>query len=86
MALIWIGVMFDPTVPVADGAATSAGVELMTGAELGLMRIVTDAALPVPTTLLAFNTTAKSPLWVGAPVIRPVLALSDKPDGRPVAL
>ena len=78
--------MFEPTVPVTAGDADKAGVEVMTGTAFGLIRIVTDAALPVPAALAAFNTTAKSPLWVGAPVIRPVFASSDKPDGRPVAL
>ena len=78
--------MFVPTVPVTVGEADSAGVDVTTGTVFGLMRIVTDAALPVPTTLAAFNTTAKSPLWVGAPVIWPVFASSDKPDGKPVAL
>ena len=76
--------MFDPTVPVTVGEAASAGVDVTTGATFGLMRIVTDAALPVPEALVALSTTAKSPLCVGVPVICPA-PLTVKPDGKPVA-
>ena len=51
---------------------------------MGLMRIVTDAALPSPKALLALTTTGKSPLCVGVPTIWPV-PLTDRPVGRPVA-
>ena len=57
----------------------------MTGTAFGLMRIVTDAELPVPKGLAADSTTAKSPLCVGVPVIRPVLASTDRPAGKPLA-
>ena len=85
VALIWMDVIAVPTVPVTAGDAARAGVAVTTGAALGLTRIVTDAALPVPTRLAARSTTAKSPLCVGVPVISPVLALTDRPDGSPVA-
>ena len=77
--------MFDPTVPVTVGEAASAGVDVTTGATFGLMRIVTAAELPVATWLVACKTTEKSPLCVGAPAIRPVLALTVSPAGKPVA-
>ena len=59
---------------------------LITGTMLGLMRIVTEDALPVPAALLAPKTTAKSPLWVGVPEITPVDVFSAKPLGKPVPL
>ena len=57
---------------------------LITGTAFGLMRIVTGAAVPVPTTLLALAVTVKSPLCVGVPTIWPA-PLTDKPSGSPVA-
>ena len=73
------------TVPVTVGDADNAGVELSTGAAFGLMRMVTDAALPWPIRFDALSTTAKSPLCVGVPEISPVLGSAVTPAGRPVA-
>ena len=58
---------------------------LITGTAFGLMRIVTEAELPVPRAFAADTTTGKSPLSVGVPVMAPVLASRFRPGGRPVA-
>ena len=41
--------------------------------------------LPVPELLVALMVTVEVPAAVGVPEIKPVVALTDRPAGRPVA-
>jgi hypothetical protein len=43
-------------------------------------------AVPVPEEFVAPIVTLEVPVAVGVPVIRPVVVLTDRPAGRPVAL
>ena len=43
-------------------------------------------ALPVPLVLVAPNVTVEVPAELGVPEIKPVVVLTDKPAGKPVAL
>ena len=79
VATICIGMIGTP-------AARVAKVGLVTeGTVSELMRILIDAELPVPLEFVACSTTSKSPLFVGVPVIWPLLALTVKPSGKPMA-
>ena len=84
LALIWIAVMFEPTVPVSAGDADKAGVDVMTGTAVGSMRIVHGSAVPAPLELEPVRLSKKSPLWVGVPTMPPV-PLTLKPLGSPLA-
>jgi hypothetical protein len=66
------------------------------GVSLGLNRLTVvdpEAAMlrasvaePVPAALVALSVTLKLPAVVGVPEIRPVVVLTDSPEGKPVAL
>ena len=56
---------------VIDGAATAT--------------VSVSVAVPVPVPLVALSVTVEVPDAVGVPEIRPVDALTERPDGRPVA-
>ena len=45
-----------------------------------------SVALPVPPLFVALNVTVDDPTTVGVPEMSPVPVLTDKPDGKPVAL
>jgi hypothetical protein len=57
---------------------------VMAGAVTAMVSI--RVALPVPEALLAPTVTVEVPTAVGLPEISPVVALTDKPAGNPVAL
>ena len=60
---------------------------MITGAGAGAAVIVIDkVALPVPPALVAEIVAFVVPAVVGVPEIRPVLALTESPAGRPLAL
>ena len=44
-----------------------------------------NVALPVPPAFVALNVTVEVPVPVGVPEINPVLLLTDRPVGNPVA-
>jgi hypothetical protein len=46
---------------------------------------IANVALPVPVALVALNVTADAPAAVGVPEITPVLVLTFKPGGNPLA-
>ena len=54
--------------------------------ELAGLTITVRVAVPVPLALSALIVTELVPEAVGVPVIAPLLVLTDRPDGRPVAL
>ena len=58
---------------------------VITGAALELTRTLTFRVLG-PLALLAPKVTAKSPETLGVPLICPVLTLTLKPAGKPVAV
>ena len=50
----------------------------------GLM-VSVRVAVPVPLALVAVRVTVELPAALGVPEIRPVVALTDRPEGNPVA-
>ena len=56
----------------------------MTGAP-GLLIVKVRVAAPVPALLVALKVTVETPTAVGVPVIKPVLGLTERPAGNPVA-
>jgi hypothetical protein len=57
------------------------------GGGAGGLIVRSNMAVPVPPPLVAPNVTLKGPLeTVGVPEIRPVAVLTDRPDGKPLAL
>ena len=52
------------------------------GAEL---MVNVRVAVPVPALFVALNVTVDVPAFAGVPEINPLVVLTDKPDGRPVA-
>ena len=50
------------------------------------MMVKVKVALPVPPALVALMVTLYVPAVVGVPEINPVLVLTDRPAGSPVAL
>ena len=57
---------------------------MITGAETAMVSV--RAALPVPPAFVALSVTVEVAAAVGVPEINPVVALTDKPAGKPVAL
>ena len=47
---------------------------------------ITRVAVPVPPELVALRVTGLLPTAVGVPEMRPVVVLTDKPAGSPLAL
>ena len=80
VALIWIGEMAAPTVPVTPGAAISGA--LTVGTEVGTIVNTSVKLLLVPTALLALSKVVTVPLALGVPVIAPVLVFSTRPAGN----
>ena len=68
-----------PTVPLAEVALEITGAA--TAAEMVSVRV----AVPVPVALVALNVTVEVPAAVGVPEIKPLVALTDRPAGSPVA-
>ncbi|MEO5960560.1 MAG: hypothetical protein ABIR80_15715 [Opitutaceae bacterium] len=68
-----------PTVAVAASELVIVG---LTGAA---PMVSVNVAVPVPTALLALRVTVETPAAVGVPPIAPVVALTVRPAGRPVA-
>ena len=66
-----------PTVPLAEVALEITGA----AAEMVSVRV----AVPVPVALVALSVTVDVPAALGVPEINPVLVLTDKPAGNPVA-
>jgi hypothetical protein len=59
----------------------------MTGAEgIVVLTVSVNVLLPVPPAFVAPSVTVEVPDAVGVPEMRPVLVLTDKPAGNPVAL
>jgi hypothetical protein len=56
---------------------------LITGA--GGTTVIVNVAVPVPPALVAPNVTVELPAVVGVPAIAPVVALTLRPAGRPLA-
>ncbi len=69
-----------PMVPLAVVVLEIAGG--WTGA--GAIEMV-NVALPVPPVLVALKVTEELPAAVGVPLIKPLVALMERPAGRPVA-
>jgi hypothetical protein len=59
-------------------------IEVIVGNGAGLTVTVT-LALPVPAMLLALMLTPKVPAVVGVPEIKPVVVLTERPPGSPLA-
>ena len=57
---------------------------VMTGG--GVLIVIISVAVPVPPELVALMVTGYVPAVVGVPEINPVLVLTVKPEGSPVAL
>lgn len=57
---------------------------VMTG--FATVTVSARVAVPVPEEFVAPIVTLEVPVAVGVPVIRPVVVLTDRPAGRPVAL
>jgi hypothetical protein len=55
----------------------------MTGA--GTLIVSVSVAVPVPAAFVALNVTVEVPAALGAPVIKPLVVLTDNPAGNPVA-
>jgi hypothetical protein len=75
-AVIWYEKAL-PTVPLAVVAL------VITGAAMAIVSV--RVALPVPPLLLALSVTVEVPAAVGVPEIKPLLVLTDRPAGNPVA-
>src|SRR5262245_45088043 len=56
---------------------------IMVGASLAMVSV--SVSVLVPPVLVALRVIKNFPVIVGMPVITPVVALSDKPGGKPVA-
>ena len=65
-----------PTAPLAVVALVITG---------GAVTVIVSVAVPVPKLLLALSVTVETPAAVGVPEITPVVVLTDKPLGNPVA-
>ena len=65
-----------PFVPIATKLLVITG---------GPMTLITKVLVPVPLALAAESVTLNVPETVGVPLIKPVVALTLKPDGNPLA-
>ncbi len=66
-----------PTFPLAVVAL------VITGCASAMVRV--RVALPVPALLVALSVTVEVPAAVGVPEIKPLVVLTDRPAGSPVA-
>ena len=66
------------TVPLAEEALVTAGTA-------GLI-VRVSVAVPVPPALVALSEMVEVPVAVGVPEIKPLVVLTDSPEGNPVAL
>ena len=80
VATIWIGEIALPATRLAKVGLVIPGVVL------GLTVKVSANSALVPAALAALRLATKMPLVLGMPVMAPVLWLSVKPGGRPLAL
>ena len=72
-----------PTVPLAVAALEMTGAVTTTGLAA---TVIVRVLVPEPPALVALRVTAEVAAAVGVPEIRPLVAFTIRPAGRPVAL